>query len=128
KDSATEDLNAPPCLRAGKGGVNFTARDSDEPVHLFVETPEAKIELRGTTVGVDLIEGLGTCVCVVEGTVTVTTKVGEAKTMQVEEGFSCFIFADGREPSTFDLYEQHGGPVRQFAEDGDLHFSAASEN
>jgi hypothetical protein len=63
---------------------------------LMVKTPEAGVEVTGTTLAV-IREPHGTCVCVLEGGVRVGRHDGERAT--IEAGYRRFMFVDGRDES-----------------------------
>ncbi len=96
---------------ASQGGLNFTSRPGEEPIRILVETADATIEVRGSTVGIDVYGESGTCICVVEGEVIVTTKVGERRVEHVGAGRTCFIHKDGADPTLMPLVAAHGEPV-----------------
>jgi ferric-dicitrate binding protein FerR (iron transport regulator) len=61
---------------------------------LALETPEARVEVTGTTFAV-ICEPAGTCVCVLEGRVHVGTRGGVGM-IEVVAGRRRYVFADGR--------------------------------
>jgi len=61
---------------------------------LAVETPEARVEVTGTTLAI-ICEPTGTCVCVLDGRVRVGTR-GGAGMADVSAGRRRYVFSDGR--------------------------------
>jgi len=67
---------------------------------LMVRTPEAAVEVTGTTLAV-IREPTGTCVCVMEGTVRVGAHGKEM--MPVSAGRRRYLFRDGRPPEQAEM-------------------------
>ena len=84
-----------------------------------ISTPEAKVEVRGTTLAV-IREAHGTCVCVFEGKVRVGRDAGDM--MMVEHGHRRYMFNDGREPMIDDILprEQAGLATFRDAKRGEM--------
>lgn len=78
---------------------------------LAVSSPEAEIEVRGTTLAV-IREPGGTCVCVYEGVV----KVGEKRGPMVDVGHGRrrFVFNDGRDPELAEIRETEVAKLGEF--------------
>jgi hypothetical protein len=75
------------------GEARITTASKFHGAHLEITTPEAKIEVTGTTLAV-ICEPEGTCVCVLEGVVRVG---GQGQPMVgVAHGHRRYVFADGR--------------------------------
>jgi ferric-dicitrate binding protein FerR (iron transport regulator) len=79
-------------VRGGEIRV-VTGRDFSG-ARLRVETPEARVEVTGTSLAV-ICEPTGTCVCVMEGKVRVGTRGGTSMA-DVVAGRRRYVFADGR--------------------------------
>jgi ferric-dicitrate binding protein FerR (iron transport regulator) len=78
-------------LRSGE--VRITTGAGFHGARLAVITPEARVEITGTTLAV-IREPAGTCVCVLEGRVMVGATPSEM--VPVERGRRRYVFADGR--------------------------------
>jgi len=83
-----------------RGRVRVTTGDRFAGARLVVETPEASVEILGTTVSV-ILESFGTCVCVFEGHVSAAPSGTEP--VAVEAGTRRVIFNDGRPPEVIDI-------------------------
>jgi hypothetical protein len=79
----------------GSGEIRVTSGDAFRGARLSVITPEARVEMTGTTLAV-IREPAGTCVCVLEGRVKVGPRDGEL--LGVDAGMRRFIFNDERSP------------------------------
>jgi hypothetical protein len=97
------DLPAPPGRWFGRsvkgriesGEVRITTGQRFEGARLTLFSPEARVEVTGTTLAV-IREPFGTCVCVYEGSVRVALP-GEAP-LAIEGGSRRVVFNDGRTP------------------------------
>jgi len=103
--------------RAGiaEGDVRITTGAGFRGARLEVETPEAIVEVTGTTLAV-ICEAGGTCVCVFEGRVTVAGR-GEGSKVPVAEGHRRFVFNDGRPPESAGIRPVEDVMLRQFREE-----------
>lgn len=106
-------------LTARKGSLVFTAPEGEEPITFLIETPDAAIQITANSVGVDVFEG-GTCVCVFEGEVLVTPRVGESESHSIGPGRSCFIKKDGVVLLGDGVEEPHVAPIRALEAFADL--------
>ncbi|HET7224289.1 MAG TPA: FecR domain-containing protein, partial [Candidatus Eisenbacteria bacterium] len=80
--------------RLATGEVRVTTGARFHGARLAIATPEAQVEVHGTTLAV-IREPLGTCVCVLEGTVMVGRSM---RTMApVAHGHLHYIFTDGHQ-------------------------------
>ncbi|MBI1796038.1 MAG: FecR domain-containing protein [Candidatus Eisenbacteria bacterium] len=86
--------------RVGSGIARFTTGPSFHGARLAVATPEAGVEVTGTTLAV-ICEPAGTCVCVFEGVVRVTARGGSSE--MVGAGRRRFVFRDGRAPESAEM-------------------------
>jgi ferric-dicitrate binding protein FerR (iron transport regulator) len=77
------------------GTVRFSTGARFHGARLHVETPEAGVEVTGTTLAV-ICEPRGTCVCVYEGVVRVRAHGGSIES--VSAGRRRFVYNDGRAP------------------------------
>jgi ferric-dicitrate binding protein FerR (iron transport regulator) len=79
------------------GEIRVTTGPAFAGARLRLDTPEAEVEVTGTTLAV-ICEPVGTCVCVYEGLV----KVGARGTSMeaVANGHRRFVFNDGRPPES----------------------------
>ncbi len=82
------------------GELRITTGRSFRGAQLAIGTPEAQVEVLGTTLAV-IREPHGTCVCVLEGRVRVGPTAGDMA--EVESGHLRFVFNDGRAPGTDDM-------------------------
>jgi len=100
--------------RAGiaEGDLRITTGAGFRGARLEVETPEAIVEVTGTTLAV-ICEPAGTCVCVLEGRVTVAGR-GEGTKVPVGEGRRRFVFNDARPPETAGIRPVEDVMLRQF--------------
>jgi ferric-dicitrate binding protein FerR (iron transport regulator) len=90
------------------GELRITTGASFDGARLAVNTPEAHVEVTGTTLAV-ICEPAGTCVCVLEGRVAVGTRVGDMA--EVEGGRRRYVFSDGRAPETDDMRDPEREPL-----------------
>ncbi len=97
-------------LHAREGSLVFTAREGEKPIKFLIETPDVVIEISSNSVGVDVYES-GTCVCVLEGEVIVTPRVGEAESFTVGPGCSCFIEKNGVLHAKQSIADSHSRPI-----------------
>lgn len=96
-------LSAPPGRWVGRiaraevetGEIRVTTGRDFHGARLRVRTPEARVDVTGTTLAV-IREPHGTCVCVMYGVVRVGAKRGSM--VPVEAGRRRFVFNDGRAP------------------------------
>jgi ferric-dicitrate binding protein FerR (iron transport regulator) len=101
-------LSAPPARWLGRiasaqlttGEIRVTTGARFHGSKLFVKTPEAAIEVTGTTLAV-IREPQGTCVCVMEGEVRVGAP-GDSM-VPVVAGRRRYLFRDGREPEQAEM-------------------------
>ena len=82
------------------GEVRITTGPAFHGAHLRVETPEASIEVTGTTLAV-ICEPVGTCVCVYDGAVSVGARGDRME--PVVSGRRRFVFNDGRAPESAEI-------------------------
>lgn len=77
------------------GEIRVTTGPAFAGARLRMDTPEAAVEVTGTTLAV-ICEPAGTCVCVFDGVVSVAARGGS--TERVSQGRRRFVFNDGRPP------------------------------
>jgi ferric-dicitrate binding protein FerR (iron transport regulator) len=82
------------------GEIRITTGQAFHGARLAVATPEARVEVTGTTLAV-IRESVGTCVCVMEGRVRMGT-AGSAM-LAVDAGRRRFFFNDGRPPEEAEM-------------------------
>lgn len=95
------ELSAPPARWLGRiasahvehGEIRITTGERFPGARLDVTTPEARVEVRGTTLAV-IREPTGTCVCVMDGVVRVGAR-GQPM-VDVPAGRRRYVFHDGR--------------------------------
>jgi hypothetical protein len=95
------------------GEIRLTTGPRFHGARFEVATPEAAVEIVGTTLAV-IREPAGTCVCVYEGTVRVGPR-GQTP-MPVEHGMRRFVFNDGREPELAAIRPIEGVKLAEFRE------------
>lgn len=96
-----------------------------------VATPDARIMITGTCLSIEIIPGMGTCVCVAEGDVVVESLRHESKPFEVPGRTTCFVFSEPKtacqvakvgEPGkifgTKSAEDEHWGPILAFEEKG----------
>ncbi len=78
--------------RVEAGTIRLTSGPRFHGAHLWIETPQARVEMTGTTFAV-IQEPMGTCVCVLEGAVHV--RAGAHDMGMIPAGQRQVVFADG---------------------------------
>jgi ferric-dicitrate binding protein FerR (iron transport regulator) len=86
--------------RLQSGEVRFVTGPRFRGARLTVATPEAQIEVSGTTLAV-IRDSVSTCVCVLSGTVRIGPAEGAMET--VPAGRRRALFRDGRTPHEMTL-------------------------
>lgn len=86
--------------RVERGEIRVTTGSAFRGARLVVTTPEASVEVVGTTLAV-IREPVGTCVCVYDGVVRVGALGAER--VPVATGRRRFVFNDGRPPELADI-------------------------
>ena len=82
------------------GEIRVTTGSAFAGAHLHVHTPEAAVEVTGTTLAV-ICEPTGTCVCVLDGVVHVGAHGGIMEA--VTRGRRRYVFNDGRPPESAEI-------------------------
>jgi ferric-dicitrate binding protein FerR (iron transport regulator) len=99
---------------AVRGGViRVTTGPAFHGARLRVDTPEATVDVTGTTLAV-ICEPVGTCVCVYDGVVRVGARGGTAEA--VASGHRRFVFNDGRAPELAEIRPAEIGNLGSFRE------------
>jgi len=80
-----------------EGELRITTGPAFRGARLAIRSPEAQVEVRGTTLAV-IREPHGTCICVLEGRVRVGPHGGDM--IEIESGNLRFFFNDGRPPGS----------------------------
>ncbi|TMQ74199.1 MAG: FecR domain-containing protein [Candidatus Eisenbacteria bacterium] len=93
------------------GEIRVTTGPSFRGARLHLDTPEAAVEVTGTTLAV-ICEPAGTCVCVFEGVVHVGAKGAAAEA--VPGGRRRYVFSDGRPPEVADIRPAEIGKLGSF--------------
>jgi hypothetical protein len=93
------------------GELRITTGPAFAGAHLAVSSPEAEVEVKGTTLAV-ICESGGTCVCVFDGAVKVGEKRGPM--VEVEHGHRRFVFNDGRDPEMAEIRETEVSKLGEF--------------
>jgi len=118
------DLTVPPSpprwfgrrseLYVRDGEIRVTTGPTFRGARLDVMTPDAAVEVTGTTFAV-ILEPTGTCVCVFEGTVRVGPR-DKADMAPVPGGQRRYIFHDGSEPESDSMRETERMKLAMFRE------------
>ncbi len=98
-------------IDARAGEIRISTAPRFQGAHLTVRTPNAAIEVTGTTLAV-ILNAEGTCVCVLDGTVRMGP-LDEAK-VPVPAGMRRILFADGRPPHVEGLFDMERGKLTMF--------------
>ncbi|HEY2955620.1 MAG TPA: FecR domain-containing protein [Candidatus Eisenbacteria bacterium] len=93
------------------GDLRVTTGRGFRGARLEIETPEAMVEVTGTTLAV-ICEPAGTCVCVLEGHVMVAVR-GESTRAEVGAGRRRFVFNDARPPESASIRPVEDVMLRQ---------------
>lgn len=107
-----------PCLSASRGALYLSAPDGTDPVSFQIETPDAVLEIRARAIGIDIYPE-GTCVCVLDGEVELTPRLGDPVSRTIHTGGSCFLQREGGLMVKDGLFDDHVTPIeslREFAE------------
>jgi len=99
-------------LRSGE--LRVTTGAGFRGARLAIETPEAAVEVAGTTFAL-ICEPAGTCLCVMEGVVRIGPRAGGAM-HDVTEGRRRYVFADGREDESAEMRHTEHAPLGEFRE------------
>lgn len=97
-------------IQVQRGEVFGTTRGRKLPASLVLRTPQANVQLTGTTFAV-LLTDEGTCVCLLEGRVEVQAHDAATPTV-VPEGFRCVVYADGRPQEILPIAEMERGKLQ----------------
>lgn len=97
------------------GEIRITTGPAFQGSRLRVDTPEAEIEVTGTTLAV-ICEPAGTCVCVHDGVVKVGARGGSME--PVTDGRRRFVFNDGRAPESAGIRPTEISKLGAFRESG----------
>ncbi len=95
------------------GEIRLTTGPAFHGALLRVETPEAAVEVIGTTLAV-ICEPVGTCVCVYDGVVKVGARGDRMES--IPTGRRRFVFNDGRAPEIADIRPVENEKLGQFRE------------
>jgi FecR-like protein len=93
------------------GEIRVTTGPSFHGARFHLDTPEASVEVTGTTLAV-ICEPAGTCVCVFEGVVHVGAKGATGE--PVPGGRRRYVFNDGRAPEMADIRPAEVGKLGSF--------------
>jgi hypothetical protein len=93
------------------GTIRVTTGPSFAGARLRIDTPEAMVEVTGTTLAV-ICEPTGTCVCVYEGTVRVSDRQAEAQ--PVSSGHRRYVFNNGKPPESAEIRPTEVGKLGEF--------------
>ena len=91
-----------------EGEIRVTTGSAFHGAALAIETPEARVQVVGTTFAV-ICEPAGTCVCVMEGRLMVGARGGAMS--PVLAGSRRYVFADGRPEESADMRATEHEPL-----------------
>ena len=94
-----------------RGEIRVTTGSAFAGAHLRLRTPDAMVEVTGTTLAV-ICEPTGTCVCVHSGVVQVGARGGRME--MVPEGRRRYVFNDGRPPESAQIRPTEGVALGEF--------------
>lgn len=97
-------------LELRRGGVRVVTAPSFAPRRLTVAAPHAEVAVVGTEFGVDVVEGMGTCVCCTHGRVAVRA-LGREGVEQLAAGEMAFCFSSRAEPMRGPVKDDHSAAV-----------------
>lgn len=104
-------------IELARGGVRVATAPDFAPRKLTVLAPDARIVIVGTEFGVDVLEGVGTCVCCTHGAIEVRPR-GREQADRVLAGGMSFCFSSGEAPMLGAVKDDHAAEVvalRRFA-------------
>lgn len=97
-------------VRLASGGVRVLTAPGFAPRSLRVLAPDAEVAVVGTEFGVDVLEGMGTCVCCTHGAVSVLPR-GRERADTVLAGGMSFCFASGEAPMLGEAKADHASEI-----------------
>lgn len=97
-------------LELARGGVRVVTAPAFAPRRLTVAAPQAEVAVVGTEFGVDVVEGLGTCVCCTHGSVAVRASGREGVEM-LAAGEMAFCFSSRAAPERGPVRDDHSAAV-----------------
>jgi ferric-dicitrate binding protein FerR (iron transport regulator) len=104
-------------IELARGGVRVATAPDFAPRKLTVRAPDAQIAIVGTELGVDVLEGVGTCVCCTHGAIEVRPR-GRERAERVLAGGMAFCFSSREAPMLGAVKDDHAAEVvalRRFA-------------
>jgi ferric-dicitrate binding protein FerR (iron transport regulator) len=93
-----------------RGGVRVVTAPEFAPRRLTVAAPQAEVAVVGTEFGVDVVEGMGTCVCCTHGSVAVRA-LGREGVETLAAGQMSFCFSSRAEPMRGPVKDDHSAAV-----------------
>ena len=108
----SETPGSPGSIRLGleRGSLAVVTSPGFEGSRLEVQTEQALVAVTGTAFAVDVVPGMGTCVCCYAGSIEVCMRLGEASPARVRAGGNAFAFTDGR-LQTGEPVPEHLAPI-----------------
>ena len=97
-------------LVLARGGVRVVTAPAFAPRRLTVAAPQAEVAVVGTEFGVDVVEGMGTCVCCTHGSVAVRA-LGREGVETLAAGEMAFCFSSRAEPMRGPVKDDHSAAV-----------------
>jgi hypothetical protein len=108
----TEVLGSPSPiqLELERGSLAVVTSPGFEGSRLEILTAQGAVAVTGTAFAVDVVPGMGTCVCCSSGSIVVRSRLGEAPAATVSGGANAFVFTDGK-LRTGDPVPEHLAPI-----------------
>ncbi|HVS11168.1 MAG TPA: FecR domain-containing protein [Planctomycetota bacterium] len=98
ENTDTEVLGSPSPieLELERGSLAVVTSSGLGTSRLEILTAQAVVAVTGTAFAVDVVPGMGTCVCCSAGSIVVRSRLGEAPAATVNAGGNAFVFTDGK--------------------------------
>lgn len=95
------------------GEIRVTTGKTFDGSELFIRTPEADVQLIGSTMAV-IRDSVSTCVCAYSGSIFMAAGGGELQ--EIENGMRRFVYSDGRPPEEMAIDDMENQKLRMFLE------------
>jgi len=118
-EALSDDTNL--SLELTKGAVRISGKPGHEH-RISIRTPDASIVMCGEAIGVDVLEGRGTCVCCLDGDVEVDPVHEGAENHSVRSGSSIWIPRDSAEIKVLEAEIHHRDPLEQIRRSARTYF------
>jgi len=115
QSTRTEILGSPSPLELEleRGGLAVVTSPGFEGSRLEILTAQAAVAVTGTAFAVDVVPGMGTCVCCSGGSIVVRSRLGEAPAATVSGGGNAFVFTDGKLRTGEPVVPEHLVPIER---------------